>query len=170
MESATPHLRWVIECSFNLGTRISELLSLKWENVNFESATVRILGKRTRTYREVPVKSEFLEKLRKMREYATTEYVIEYRGKRVWSIRNAFQRAVERSGIGKDFRPHDLRHAYATSMLNNGANLSAVSKMLGHSTPILTANTYLQYLKAAKKKAITLLPDLPVKKEQQVQA
>ncbi len=105
----------------------------------------------------MPVKPDFLEKLRKMKEDAKSEYVIEFRGKRVGSIRNAFQRAVERSGIGKDFRPHDLRHAYATYMLNNGADLAAVSRMLGHSTPILTANTYLQYLKGAKEKAITLL-------------
>ena len=51
-------------------------------------------------------------------------------------------------------------------MLNNGADLSAVSKMLGHSTPTLTANTYLQYLKGAKEKAISLLPDLPLKPSQ----
>ena len=82
---------------------------------------------KTRTYREVPVKPDFLEKLRKMKEDAKSDYVIEFRGKRVGSIRMAFVRAVKRSGIGKDFRIHDLRHIYATYMLNNGADLAAVS-------------------------------------------
>ena len=107
MSVSPPHLKNVIECSFNLGTRISELLSLKWENVNFEQATVRIYATKTRTYREVPVKPDFLEKLRKMKEDAKSQYVIEFRGKRVGSIRMAFVRAVKRSGIGKDFRIHD---------------------------------------------------------------
>ena len=52
-------------------------------------------------------------------------YVIEFRGKRVGSIRMAFVRAVKRSGIGKDFRIHDLRHIYATYMLNNWKASSA---------------------------------------------
>ncbi len=50
-------------------------------------------------------------------------------------------------------------------MLNNGADLAAVSRMLGHSTVVLTANTYLQYQKGAKEQAIALLPDLPIKTE-----
>ncbi len=162
MSVSAPHVKNVIECSFNLGTRISELLALKWENVNFEQATVRIYATKTRTYREVPVKPDFLEKLRKMKDDAKSEYVIEFRGKRVRSIRMAFVRAVKRSGIGKDFRIHDLRHIYATYMLNNGADLAAVSRMLGHSTVVLTANTYLQYQKGAKEQAIALLPDLPL--------
>ncbi|MCR5814711.1 MAG: tyrosine-type recombinase/integrase [Desulfovibrio sp.] len=61
----------------------------------------------------------------------------------------------------KSFKLHDLRHMYATYLLGNGADVSAVSKMLGHSTVSLTVNTYTQYLQGAKEKAIAFLPDLP---------
>ena len=162
MDAAAPHVRWAMECSFNLGTRISELLQLKWENVNFETGNVRIYASKTRTYRDVPVKPEFLEKLKEKNAEATCDYVVEYRGQPVQCIQIAFRKAVERSGIGKSFRLHDLRHMYATYLLGNGADLSAVSKMLGHSTVSLTVNTYAQYLQGAKEKAIALLPDLPI--------
>ena len=162
MDAASPHVRWAIECSFNLGTRISELLSLKWESVNLETGNVRIYASKTQTYREVPVKPDFLEKLKQKKEEASCDHVIEFMGKPVRCIQIAFRKAVERSGIGKSFKLHDLRHMYATYLLGNGADVSAVSKMLGHSTVSLTVNTYTQYLQGAKEKAIGLLPDLPV--------
>ncbi|MBO4334473.1 MAG: tyrosine-type recombinase/integrase, partial [Desulfovibrio sp.] len=83
-----------------------------------------------------------LEKLKEKKAEASCDYVVEYRGQPVQSIQVAFRKAVERSGIGKSFRLHDLRHMYATYLLGNGADLSAVSKMLGHSTVSLTVNTY----------------------------
>ena len=57
---------------------------------------------------------------------------------------------------------YDLRHLFATYMLSNGADLAAVSKLMGHSKVTQTANTYYQYLKGEKEKAIGLLPQLAV--------
>ena len=110
------------------------------------------------------MKPDFLEKLKEKKSEASCDHVIEFRGKPVHCIEIAFRKAVERSGIGKSFTLHDLRHMYATYLLGNGADLSAVSKMLGHSTVSLTVNTYAQYLQGAKEKAITLLPDLPIRR------
>ena len=163
MEHADDHVRWAVEVCFNLGVRSgdSELLSLRWSDVDWERKQVRIFGRKTKVYRVIPVKDAFLERLRKMRAISLTEFIIEYRGKRVSRIQKAFRMACRRAGILHSVRMYDLRHMFATYMLSNGADLAAVSKLLGHSSVTMTANVYYQYLEGEKERAVTLLPDLP---------
>jgi len=163
MKHADAHVRWAIEVCFNLGVRSgdSELLSLRWSNVDWERKQVRVYGRKTKTYRTIPVKDAFLERLREMRAISRTEFIIEYRGKQVNRIQKAFRMACRRAGIEQSVRMYDLRHMFATFMLSNGADLAAVSKLLGHSSITMTANVYYQYLEGEKERAVTLLPDLP---------
>ena len=69
--------------------------------------------------------------------------------------------ACRRAGITFSVRLYDLRHMFATYMLSNGADLAAVSKLLGHSSITMTANVYYQYLEGEKERAVALLPELP---------
>ncbi|QTO40875.1 tyrosine-type recombinase/integrase [Desulfovibrio desulfuricans] len=163
MKHADAHVRWAIEVCFNLGVRSgdSELLSLRWIDVDWERKQVRVYGRKTKTYRIIPIKDTFLERLREMRAISRTEFIIEYRGKRVNRIQKAFRMACRRAGIEHSVRMYDLRHMFATYMLSNGADLAAVSKLLGHSSVTMTANVYYQYLEGEKERAVTLLPDLP---------
>lgn len=164
MDEAEPHVRWAIEVCFNLGTRSgdSELLSLLWENVNFEKKEVLIYGSKTKDYRTVPVNDEFLERLKEKQKEAKTEYIIEYNGRKVTSINIGFRNACKRAGINYSVRMYDLRHLFASTMLANGADLAAVSKLMGHSRITMTANTYYQYMKGEKERAVSLLPKLEV--------
>ena len=163
MEHAQPHVRWAIEVCFNLGTRPgeSELLALKWDDVDFEKKEVRIYGRKTKKYRYVPVKDSFLDRLRFVRAKAKTEFIIEFRGKPIVNIHKAFKAACDRAGITYPVRLYDLRHLFATTMLVNGADLAAVSKLMGHSNVNMTANVYYQYLTGEKERAVSLLPELP---------
>ena len=86
--------------------------------------------------------------------------MIEYHGKPVERMNKAYQAAVERAGIKVPTRMYDLRHLYATTMLTNGADLAAVSKLMGHSTITMTADTYYQYMVGEKERAVGLLPSL----------
>lgn len=163
MEHADAHVRWAIEVCFNLGVRSgdSELLSLRWTDVDWEKKQVRVYGRKTKTYRTIPVKDAFLERLREMRAISRTEFLIEFRGKPVRRIQKAFRMACRRAGITFSVRLYDLRHMFATYMLSNGADLAAVSKLLGHSSITMTANVYYQYLEGEKERAVALLPELP---------
>jgi len=55
---------------------------------------------------------------------------------------------------------YDLWHLFATAMLANGADLAAISKLLGHSTVKMTADVYYHYLEGEKGKAVGKLPSL----------
>jgi len=162
MTNAEPHLKWAMEVCFNLGTRPgeSELLSLRWENVDFKAGTVRIYASKTKTYRTVPVNPEFLERMEHVRDESESGYVIEYMGRGLTTIRKAFKNACKRAGITYQTRMYDLRHLFATTLLRKGADLAAVSKMMGHSTVKMTADTYYHYMEGEKERAVRLLPEL----------
>ena len=162
MDYAEPHIRWAMEVCFNLGTRPgpSELFALRWEHVDFEKSTVRIYATKTKTFRTVPVTPAFLERLREMWDKSQSSYIIEYRGKPVTTIRKSFNTACDLAGIKVPVRMYDLRHLFATTMLSNGADLAAVSKLMGHSTVKMTADVYYHYLEGEKEKAVGKLPSL----------
>ena len=162
MDHAEPHIRWAMEACFNLGTRPgpSELFALRWEHVDFEGCTVRIYATKTKTFRTVPVTPDFLERLREMRKTSKSGFIVEYEGKPLTTIRRSFNTACEKAGITVDVRMYDLRHLFATTMLANGADLAAVSKLMGHSTVKMTADVYYHYLEGEKEKAVGKLPSL----------
>jgi len=162
MEHAEPHLKWAMEVCFNLGTRPgeSELLSLRWDDVDFAAGTVHIYASKTKTYRTVPINPEFLKRMEEEKKKSVSGFVIEYMGRGLTTIRKSFKNACKRAGITYPTRMYDLRHLFATTLLNKGADLAAVSKMMGHSTVKLTADTYYHYMSGEKERAVRLLPEL----------
>lgn len=162
MDEAEPHLSWAMEVCFNLGTRPgpSELLSLKWANLDLEKGTAKIYATKTKKFRTVPINPSFIPRLKEMKQNAKSEYVVEYQGRKLTTMRKAFNNACERAGISYPARMYDLRHLFATTLLSKGADLAAVSKMMGHSTVKMTADTYYHYLQGEKERAASLLPSL----------
>jgi len=164
MVCAEPHLQWAMEVCFNLGTRPgeSELLSLKFEHINFNTSTIKIYASKTKTYRIIPINNEFLNRLKEEQKLSISGYVVEYQGRKLTTIRKSFKNACKRAGITYPTRMYDLRHLFATTLLNKGADLAAVSKLMGHSTVKLTADTYYHYMEGEKERAVKLLPVLEV--------
>jgi len=164
MACAEPHLKWAMEVCFNIGARPgeSELLALKWEHVDFGAGTVRIYATKTKTYRIVPINANFLKRMEQVRATSQSGFIIEYNGKSVTRIVKSFRNACTRAGITYPTRMYDLRHLFATTLLCKGADLAAVSKMMGHSTVKMTADTYYHYMEGEKERAVNLLPALEV--------
>ncbi len=167
MKYASDHLRWAIEVEWNLGTRPgpSELLSIKWEHVDFDRGVVWIYATKTKEWRDVPISDHFRQRLLERKKTAKSEYLIEYKGKPIKKFRRSFKTACRRAGITYPCRMYDIRHLFASVMLAGGADLAAVSKLLGHSSTQMTANVYYELMKGEKEKAINLLPDISREKE-----
>jgi len=136
--------RAMLETLYACGLRVSELVTLPLSRFNPRQGVVRITGKGSKD-RLVPVGEsalEWLERyldevrpaLMKGREGSETVFVTS-RGSGM--TRQAFWQIVKRyalvAGIRRPISPHSLRHAFATHLLNHGADLRAVQMLLGHS-------------------------------------
>lgn len=133
--------RTMFEVMYSSGLRVSELLSLKVNQVNIEKGTIDIIGKGNKQ-RKVPVGEYALDFLKKYIE----EHRIHVKGKRSNYLflnrygnqlsRQYYFRQIKKyakqAGIEEDISPHTLRHCFATHMLENGAELRALQEMLGH--------------------------------------
>ena len=140
----------MLEVLYSSGLRISELLSLKMNQINFERGIVKIIGKGNKE-RIVPIGEYALEYLNK--------YISDGRSKNPkrnsdFLFLNRYGEPVSRvyfflqvkkyaqqAGIQVEISPHTLRHCFATHMLENGAELRAVQEMLGHAN-IATTQIY----------------------------
>jgi len=135
--------RAMLELLYATGLRVSELINLKQSQVNFNQGVLRIVGKGDRE-RLIPLGDESQRWLREFIDGPRMEILLERqtdylfptrRGDRM--TRQAFwhiiKRYAQKSGIGKKLSPHSLRHAFATHLLNHGADLRVVQLLLGHS-------------------------------------
>ena len=134
--------RAMLELLYASGLRITELVSLAGVNVNFRQGLVRVLGKGSKE-RLVPMGeiaqdwiARFVSDARiRLAPEGCAALFPSNRGKMM--TRQTFWYAIKRyaakAGIEKSVSPHTLRHAFATHLVDNGADLRAVQMMLGHS-------------------------------------
>ena len=141
----------ILELLYATGMRVSELVSLKVDDVNLASASVRCWGKGSKE-RVIPIHQQAVSSLRDYLEKARAHFVkdadentlfLNMRGRPLtrqglWLI---FKLYVEKAGLPPDATPHTLRHSFATHMLDRNADLINVQKLLGH-TSISTTQVY----------------------------
>lgn len=139
----------LLEVLYGCGLRISELEGMNMEDLDLREGWVRVRGKRKKE-RQVPIPGRALEALRRYlacRRAAPgeTAVFVNHRGKRL-SVRGAHKilhlYAVALAG-DSSIHPHSLRHAYATHLLNAGADLRAIQELLGHAS-LSTTQKYTQ--------------------------
>ena len=163
--AASDHLKWIIEVEWELGARpgVSELFALRWSDINFDQNVLKIRGTKTKTSnRLIPLTTRFKSRLLEMRDKAVSNYVIEYKGKPIGSCKTAFKKACDKAGLDYPVRLYDIRHLFASTILANGGDLKAVSKLLGHSSTRMTADIYYHELKGEKILALDKKPTLLV--------
>lgn len=136
--------RAMLETLYATGLRVSELVNLQLSQVDLLAGFCCVVGKGEKE-RLVPLGEQSLEHLRQYLSAArgnllgdkqSTAVFITRRGKAM--TRQAFWRNLRRyaliAGLNIDLSPHTLRHAFATHLLNHGADLRSVQMLLGHSS------------------------------------
>ncbi|MGD9842420.1 MAG: site-specific tyrosine recombinase XerD [Steroidobacteraceae bacterium] len=135
--------RTMLEVLYATGLRVTELVNLKLSQVNLNQGVVRIIGKGDRE-RLIPLGEESVKWLTQFVKGARMDILLERQSDYVFPTRRgdhmtrqAFWHIIKRyalkGGIDKDLSPHTLRHAFATHLLNHGADLRVVQMLLGHS-------------------------------------
>ena len=133
----------MLELMYATGLRVSELITLKMSQVNFNQGVIRVVGKGNKE-RLVPIGEESVKWLEDFISTSRTDILQKqqidflFPTKRGQSMtRQTFWYAIKRyskkAGIRKNISPHGLRHAFATHLLNHGADLRVVQLLLGHS-------------------------------------
>jgi integrase/recombinase XerC len=139
----------IIMLFYTLGLRISELRDL--ELVNITPQWVRVMGKGSKQ-RDIPLLPEVQEKLQAyLQVHSSKKYLFEQDSERLSenSLRYIVTKVFDR--VALKVTPHQLRHSYATDLLNNGARIADVSELLGHSS-MATTQIYTKLGNAAKMK------------------
>jgi integrase/recombinase XerC len=130
-----------LELLYSGGLRISELLSLKWNDIDPESGILRVRGKGNKE-RLCPISVACREVLRHYRHLLPVssshmDWVFPGKGNLPMSPRTLqlrLKKLLSISGLPHDITPHKLRHAFATHLLDEGADIRVVQELLGHSS------------------------------------
>lgn len=142
----------IIEVLFSCGLRVSELCSMKLQDLYLDEGFIRVEGKGSKQ-RLVPISDSAVKELKLWFidrnaleiKHGYEDYVFISRFRKNMSRITVFhiiKELVELAGIQKTVSPHTLRHSFATSLLEGGANLRAIQAMLGHES-IGTTQIYL---------------------------
>ena len=136
LEHATLEERTVVVLLYTLGLRISELAGLQREDIREEWVRVRGKGNREREVPLIATTRTLLEMY--LREADPRRFVFEKDGDRLSenSLRYIIKRVFKQ--VGMHVTPHQLRHSYATALLNNNARIADVSDLLGHASMATT--------------------------------
>jgi len=132
----------IMETLYSTGIRVSELVNLNFQDIDFISGVVKVYGKGKKE-RILPIGSQALKVIK---SYLDRRKTSGYGAKSALFLNRFGQRITERSvvrvvkklalktGIGKGVSPHTLRHSFATHLLDRGADLRSVQELLGHAS------------------------------------
>ncbi|WP_321402132.1 site-specific integrase [Maridesulfovibrio sp.] len=159
---ASEHLAFAIDILCNTGVRTgeSELLSMKYSDINWKQSSIRVFAKKTNSYRVLPLKPEFLEKLKEKQKTSESGFLVEYKGRPVKSLGNSFRRVRRKLKLNEKIVLYDLRHWYCTSLLSGGAPVNTVAQLMGHSSAKMTLDVYGHVIPGDTAKALQYLPDI----------
>jgi integrase len=153
------HLTPAVLLSMNTGLRRGELLKLRWPSIDFtrQLLTVEGVNAKTRQTRHVSLNEEALSVLECWREQSGDEH-------RVFDIatgiKTAWSHLLKRAKI-RGFRWHDLRHHFASRLVQRGVPLNTVRDLLGHSSIAMTLR-YAHLAPDQRREAVAKLHDKPI--------
>jgi integrase/recombinase XerC len=136
--------RAIMETLYSTGMRVSELVALNMDDVDFLGEIVHIRGKGKKE-RIAPISSSALQVIQHYMEFRNKRaqsnanfdskvLFVNKHGRRLStrSVRRKMDKYLKMAGLDPNISPHTLRHSFATHMLNNGADLRSVQELLGH--------------------------------------
>lgn len=138
----------MLEVLYSCGLRVSELISLRIQDLFFGEGYIRVIGKGDKQ-RLVPISTVARDKIQRYleerRSARSGEEVVflNNRGGQLTRVMvfTILKQAAQRAGIDKHISPHTFRHSFATHLLEGGASIRQVQEMLGHES-ILTTEIY----------------------------
>ena len=148
-------LRTFLLFALHTGMRKGEILNFKWQDVDFSRKTLTVVKSKNGEKRTIPMSNTLSNVLGtiKVRDISGRIFPISDR-----SLRVAFKKTIGNADI-KDFRIHDLRHTFATRLVQNGVDLYKVKELLGHKTISMTMR-YAHHYSESLRGSVDVLDNL----------
>ena len=136
LEHASQEERFIVIMIYTLGLRISELADIKLEDISAEWIRIRGKGNKQRDVPLLPETKRLIDDF--IAKKHPKRYLFEKNGEKL--SQNSLRYLINKtfSKIGLKVTPHQLRHSFATALLNNGAAIADVSELLGHASMATT--------------------------------
>ena len=142
-----PHIKLALLLMLTTAGRSGALFELTWNRVDLDRRVIKLsasdIGPR-KGRATVPINDSLMAVLQTAKSAALSDYVIEWGGRRVRSIKTGFKAAVERAGIAH-CTPHDLRRTAGRFMAEAGVPIEEIAQYLGHANPNITRGTYAKF-------------------------
>ncbi len=133
MINATMNLKHqlIIELLYSSGVRLSELLHLRFEDINFQNSTLKVRQGKGAKDRMTILSKHTLEKLKNVR---SSGFILQGRKGKYSkkSVQLVLQKTARSAGITQHVTPHMLRHSFATHLLESGVDIRYIQSLLGH--------------------------------------
>lgn len=143
----TPHVRLFVTLALATGARMSAILDLTWNRVDFEHNTIdfRPAGRDVTNKRRVivPMNKKARDALLEAKKGALSDHVIEYGGRPVKSVKKAIAAAARRAGV--PCSPHVFRHTAGVWMAQADVPMQKIAQFLGHTSTRVTESVYARY-------------------------
>ena len=132
----------IMETFYSTGIRVSELVNLNFQDVDFISGVIKVYGKGKKE-RILPIGKQalkvikvYLDKRKTLGDGAKSALFLNRFGQRITerSVDRVVKKIALKTGIRTDISPHTLRHSFATHLLDRGADLRSVQELLGHAS------------------------------------
>lgn len=158
--------RVIIELFYSTGMRLSELINLKFQDIDFYEKSIKVLGKRNKE-RIIPIGNIAIEALQKYLLFFENKFgeskkylpiFVTSKANKIYpkAVYKIVRKYLDMVTTIDKRSPHVIRHTFATHLLNNGADINAIKEILGHSslaaTQVYTHNS-IDKLKAIYKQA-----------------
>lgn len=154
-----PHLYAIILTALETGARLSNILNLKWADIDFSKSNLYLPDTKPGTSLEVPMSSRLADAIKQIPQRLGSEFVFAKQdGAPYKRIDKSFHRAREKAGIPKEKTFHSLRHTFITHELDRGISIHIVAKICGQSTTYMTER-YGHLIKGREHEAVDRLPE-----------
>jgi integrase len=155
--ASLPHIKLYVVLALATGARNAALLELKWDRCDFERGLIDLRNPDIRRPHKsraiVPMNRAARAALLEAKEGALSDYVIEWAGKRVASVKRGLKATARAAGIDISVSPHLFRHSAAVHMAEAGIDMDTIAQYLGHEDVAVTRRVYARfspdYLRAA---------------------